>query len=118
VHDAVAELGYRLRRDAWGRGYATEGAGALVARGFAKIGFEWIVATTMAVNYPSRRVMEKAGLAHTRTVFPRYLDPIPGSESGDVEYEITRDTWDADNFETRFRPASTPPVRHPSELRR
>jgi RimJ/RimL family protein N-acetyltransferase len=95
VREGVAELGYRLRRDAWGRRYASEGAAALVDRGFAEMGFDRIVATTMAVNHASRRVMEKAGLAHARIVFPHYLDPIPGSELGDVEYEITRDSWDA-----------------------
>ena len=35
-----AELGYRLRRDAWGHGYATEGALALLAHGFDAVGLD------------------------------------------------------------------------------
>ena len=93
VRKGMAELGYRLRRDAWDRGYASEGARGLVGRGFAEVGLERIVAKTMAVNHASRRVLEKAGLAHVRTVYPHWRDPIPGSELGDVEYEITRDVW-------------------------
>jgi RimJ/RimL family protein N-acetyltransferase len=93
VREGMSELGYRLRRDAWGRGYAFEGARELVARGFAEMGLERVVATTMAVNHASRRVLEKAGLAHVRAVYPQWRDPIPGSEAGDVEYEITRDAW-------------------------
>jgi len=95
VHEGVAKLGFRLRRDAWGRGYASEAAQALVAKGFAEMGLQQIVASTMAVNHASRRVMEKAGLAHVRTIFPPWSDPLPGSELGDVEYEIARDAWEA-----------------------
>jgi RimJ/RimL family protein N-acetyltransferase len=94
THEGVGELSYRLRRDAWGRGLATEGASALVAMGFADKDFARIVATTMAVNRPSRRVIEKTGLTHARTVYPHWRDPLPGSELGEVEYEITRDEWE------------------------
>ena len=95
VREGVAELGYRLRRDAWGKGFASEGARALVARGFAEMGLERIVATAMTVHGASRRVLEKAGLAYARTVYPDWPDAFPGSELGDVEYEITRDEWGA-----------------------
>jgi RimJ/RimL family protein N-acetyltransferase len=95
VGEGVGELGFRLRRDAWGRGLATEGASALVAKGFADMGLARIVATTMAVNRGSRRVLEKAGLSHVRTAYPRWRDPLPGSEFGEVEYEMTREEWKA-----------------------
>jgi RimJ/RimL family protein N-acetyltransferase len=95
VREGVGELGYRLRRDAWGRGLATEGASALVAMGFADKDFARIVATTMAVNHRSCRVMEKTGLTHVRTVYPHRRDPLPGSELGEVEYAITCDEWEA-----------------------
>ena len=94
TREGVGELGHRLRRDAWGRGLATEGASALVAMGFADNDFARIVATTIAVNRPSRRVMEKTGLTHVRTVHPHWRDPLPGSELGEVEYEIARDEWE------------------------
>jgi RimJ/RimL family protein N-acetyltransferase len=56
------ELGYRLKRSAWGRGLATEGSRALVKKAFAEWGYEKICARTMATNLASRRVMEKTGL--------------------------------------------------------
>jgi len=56
------ELGYRLRRSAWGKGYGTEGSRALIRAGFIEHGVERVVAETMVVHTASRRVMEKAGL--------------------------------------------------------
>jgi RimJ/RimL family protein N-acetyltransferase len=89
-------LGYRLRYDAWGRGYAAECARALVDRTFSSgAAVERIVATTMAVNVASRRVLEKAGLHCRRTVHLDWPDPLPGNEHGDVEYQITRAQWAA-----------------------
>lgn len=88
-----AELGYRPRRAVWGCGYGAEGAEALVEAGFSHFGFSRIVATTMAVNLPSRRVMEKAGLRYVRTAYFDWPDPLPGSEQGDVEYALTREDW-------------------------
>jgi RimJ/RimL family protein N-acetyltransferase len=90
---SVAELGYRLRRSAWGRGYATEGARALVRRAFAELGVIQIVATTMTVNTASRRVLEKAGLRYARTVHMDWPDPLPGNQHGDVEYRLERHDW-------------------------
>jgi RimJ/RimL family protein N-acetyltransferase len=95
IGDGVAELGYRLRRDTWGRGLASEGALALVEWGFVESELNRIVATTMAVNQASRRVLEKAGLAYVWTVHMHWPDPLPGSEMGDVEYEIAREAWKA-----------------------
>ncbi len=60
-------LGYRLRREAWGRGLATEGARALIDRGFRELGVRRVVATTYQYNLGSRRVLEKCGLAHIRS---------------------------------------------------
>jgi RimJ/RimL family protein N-acetyltransferase len=89
----VASLGYRLRRAAWGLGYATEGARALVRRAFTDLGVDEVVATTMAVNTGSRRVLEKAGLRYTRTVHLDWPDPLAGNERGDVEYRLDRRDW-------------------------
>lgn len=85
-----AELGYRLRRLDWGQGLASEGASALASWGFEICGYDKIVATTMAVNHASRRVMEKIGMNYARTVLADFPDPIPGSEQGEVWYELMR----------------------------
>jgi RimJ/RimL family protein N-acetyltransferase len=89
------ELGYRLHRDCWGRGYATEGALALVEHGFTECGAQRVVATTMTVNTGSRRVMEKCGLRYVRTVFLDWDEPLPGAGHGDVEYALTRQEWES-----------------------
>lgn len=86
----TAELGYRLRRAAWGQGFATEGARALVGEAFGYWGFDRVRAQTLAVNTGSRRVMEKAGFRHVETVFPNFPEPIDGAEQGEVVYEIWR----------------------------
>ncbi|MDG4815775.1 GNAT family N-acetyltransferase [Micromonospora sp. WMMD956] len=90
-----AELGYRLRRAAWGRGLATEGSRALLRHAFATVGLARVWAQTMAVNTPSRRVMEKAGLRYVRTFHLDWDDPIEGAEHGEVEYELLRAEWAA-----------------------
>jgi len=90
--EGLAELGYRLRRTAWGQGLASEGAAALVAWGFDSAGYDRITACTMTVNMGSRRVMEKLGMRHDRTV-PYDFAPFPGSEQGEVWYELTRAAW-------------------------
>lgn len=56
------ELGYRLRREVWGRGFATEGAGAIVQHGFAQASVAHVTATALVNNFASQRVMEKVGL--------------------------------------------------------
>jgi RimJ/RimL family protein N-acetyltransferase len=87
------ELGYRLLPEAWGHGYATEGAAALVRRAFEELGATRVVATTMAVNVASRRVMERVGLRFVRAVHQDWPDPLEGAEEGDVEYALTRAVW-------------------------
>jgi RimJ/RimL family protein N-acetyltransferase len=91
--ETLAELGYRVRRVDWGQGLASEGASALLNWGFRSRGYDKIVAHTMAVNHASRRVMEKIGMNHVRTAHFDWPDPIPGSEDGEVEYELMRLGW-------------------------
>ena len=87
------ELGYRLRRSAWGKGYATEGSRALIRKGFAELGVRMVVADTLAVHAASRRVMEKAGLVYVRTFHQEWPYRIEGDEHGDVEYALTKADW-------------------------
>src|SRR5262245_44220676 len=58
-----AELGYRLRKSAWGQGYATEGSRALIAKGFTEFGVQRGVAEAVAVNRASPRARGEAGRA-------------------------------------------------------
>jgi RimJ/RimL family protein N-acetyltransferase len=91
------DLGYRLRRSAWNKGYATEGSGALISMGFTDLGVQRVFAHTMTTNSASRRVLEKCGLTLVRTI--RYDGPdadiIQGAELGEVEYALTKPQWRA-----------------------
>jgi RimJ/RimL family protein N-acetyltransferase len=89
------ELGYRLAQAFWGRGFATGGSRALIALAFTELGTERVWAQTMTVNARSRHVMERCGLRFVRTFHLEGLQPIEGSDHGDVEYEITREEWEA-----------------------
>ena len=56
------ELGYRLLPEAWGYGYATEGASALLDYGFEVLGLFRIIGLTHPGNTASQRVLRKAGM--------------------------------------------------------
>lgn len=66
-----AEVGYRLRREAWGRGIATAAARTLMTRAFDELGADVVSARTTPDNLGSRRVMERLGMRLEGTcVFP------------------------------------------------
>lgn len=58
------EIGWRLARACWGKGYATEAARAALAFGFGNLKLPEIVSFTVVANLPSRRVMERLGMRH------------------------------------------------------
>ena len=89
------ELGYRLYPQFWGQGFATEGARALVRLAFRELHLDRVVATMMASNTASWRVMEKCGLRRVRTFYYPGPHLMPGSEHGDFVYELTRSDWTA-----------------------
>jgi RimJ/RimL family protein N-acetyltransferase len=60
----AVEIGWRLALSAQGRGLATEGARAVIDHAFKTLGLQQLVAITIPANTPSRRVMEKLGMAH------------------------------------------------------
>lgn len=60
------EVGWRLAREHWGHGYATEAGRAALEFGFERLGLEEIVAFTVPDNVASRRVMERLGMHHDR----------------------------------------------------
>ncbi|HTL38319.1 MAG TPA: GNAT family protein [Kofleriaceae bacterium] len=62
ARDRRAELGYWLGMDAWGQGYATEAADALVDLGFSRLGLSRIYAQVLDGNDASCRVLEKLGM--------------------------------------------------------
>ena len=57
-----AEIGWRLARSAWGKGYATEAARAVLDDVFARVGLDEVLAYTAIDNLRSQAVMERLGL--------------------------------------------------------
>ncbi|MFJ9417795.1 GNAT family N-acetyltransferase [Streptomyces sp. NPDC101227] len=89
------ELGYRLRQAAWGKGYATEGSRALLAKAFMELGVHTVWAATMSVNHGSRNIMEKLGMTLAGTLpTPPDMERVEGSEFGGVRYEIAKEQWE------------------------
>jgi RimJ/RimL family protein N-acetyltransferase len=58
------DLGYRLKKDAWGHGYATEAAVACIRYGFDRLQLEHITGRALPANLPSIRVLEKCGMTY------------------------------------------------------
>ena len=73
------EIGWRLAREAWGQGFATEAARAADAFGFHELRLQEIVSCTVPENVRSRRVMELSGRASLppRTNAPEDGRPRP-----------------------------------------
>jgi RimJ/RimL family protein N-acetyltransferase len=69
------EIGWRLDRAAWGFGYATEAARLCVDHAFGPLGLETLVAYTAAGNAPSRRVMQRLGMAEAGDFLHPALPP-------------------------------------------
>lgn len=56
------EIGWRLKKEAHGKGYATEGAKACIEYGFRELKFQKIYSFTAKINHPSENVMKKIGM--------------------------------------------------------
>jgi ribosomal-protein-alanine N-acetyltransferase len=85
--DGDIEIGYFLKRSAWGRGFATEACKLVLQFAFEKTPLHEVVATLEEENIASRNVLEKAGFRHhgTRKCY---------GEDG-PDYRISRHEWSA-----------------------
>jgi ribosomal-protein-alanine N-acetyltransferase len=83
--DAEIEIGYFLKRTAWGHGYATEVCKRLLQFAFQQVSLDEVVASVDESNAGSKKVLEKSGLRDCgRTRSYGKDSPI---------YRITRDEW-------------------------
>ncbi|SFF78318.1 Protein N-acetyltransferase, RimJ/RimL family [Novosphingobium sp. CF614] len=86
------EIGWRLREEAWGKGYAKEAATASLGAGFDRFGAREIFAITVIENSASWGLMERLGMrrrAELDFVDPRYEPPLCDT----IAYSITREAW-------------------------
>jgi RimJ/RimL family protein N-acetyltransferase len=87
------EIGWRLREDAWGQGYAREAAVAALDAGFGRFGADRIVALTVAGNTASWGLMTRLGLRRRAELdYPdeRYAPPLRDT----IVYSLARDERD------------------------
>ena len=90
----AVEIGWRLARDHWGKGYATEGAAAALEIGFDTLGLDEIVSFTPHTNTRSRRVMERLHMHHDDA--DDFENPnVPEGEPtrAHVLYRLGRHAW-------------------------
>ncbi|MGB7406988.1 MAG: GNAT family N-acetyltransferase [Pontixanthobacter sp.] len=89
----MVEVGWRLREEAWGRGYAKEAAIASLALGFDRFGAEEIVALTVEGNAASWGLMKRLGMQRREDL--DFIDPDVGPElNPHIVYSISREQWD------------------------
>ncbi|WP_271079095.1 GNAT family N-acetyltransferase [Aurantiacibacter sp. MUD61] len=88
----MPEVGWRLREDAWGKGYAKEAAIASLDLGFGRYGYDEIIALTVEGNAPSWGLMKKLGMQRREEWdyrddnWPEHLNPT-------IVYSITAEQW-------------------------
>lgn len=83
--EELIEVGYHVRRDHWGRGYATEAARACMHYAFATLRTERVISLIRPENQPSWRVAEKNGMkVWKQTRRSGYLHLV---------YSIRREEW-------------------------
>ena len=86
------EIGWRLRRDTWGQGYAREAAQGVLAFAFGQLGMDRIYAQTSEANRGSWALMEKLGM--TRRADLDYPDPdYPPEDNPTMVYQLARADW-------------------------
>ncbi|MBN3766788.1 GNAT family N-acetyltransferase [Burkholderia sp. Ac-20365] len=80
AHGPDVEIGWRLVRNAWRKGFASEAARIVVAHAFASVGMEWMVAGIAEGNAASQRVAQKLGMKRE------------GMTDGYVRFKLSRES--------------------------
>lgn len=101
LHGEV-EVGWRLREEAWGQGYAKEAAIASLELAFDRFGAARVIAFTAAGNLPSQGLMTRLGMRH----WPEhdYIDqrfPADAAVNPQVTFGITAEEWAAQRVRRR-----------------
>ena len=90
----AVEVGWRLAREHWGHGYATEAATEALRFAFEETRLREIVSFTIPANVRSRRVMERLGMHHDPADdFDNPRIPARHPMSRHVLYRLTADQW-------------------------
>jgi RimJ/RimL family protein N-acetyltransferase len=89
----MVEIGWRLREDAWGHGYAKEAALACLALAFERFGADEVVALTVEGNSASWGLMKRLGMRRRVDLdYPDHRYDPPWRDT--IVYSIDRSTWE------------------------
>lgn len=94
----AVEIGWRLAQHAWGAGYASEAASAVLRYAFEVLNMPEVVSFTVPANTRSTAVMQRIGLGHDPA--DDFKHPLLASDDvlrQHVLYRVTRETWRALN---------------------
>ena len=89
------EIGWRLEKESWGQGFATEAARKSLEIGFEEYSLEKIYSFTPLGNMRSRRVMESIGMTDEREDFMHPDEPRGSATQQHCLYKIQRSDWQA-----------------------
>lgn len=89
----AVEIAWRLHKDFWGQGYATEAARAALNFAFNELSLDEVVSFTAVINKRSQRVMERIGMINTRANFYHPALDANHRLAKHVLYNITRQQW-------------------------
>ena len=87
------EIGWRLARSYWGKGFATEAAKGSLRVAFERLNLDKVVSFTSVINRPSRAVMERIGMANSREDFDHPALPEGSELRRHCLYKITCAQW-------------------------
>ncbi|RFC55346.1 GNAT family N-acetyltransferase [Brumimicrobium aurantiacum] len=88
----AVDIGWRLKKSAWGKGYATEGALRCLDFGFNNLNLEKIISTCTLQNKKSEKVMQKIGMKKVKKFKHPKLKAFPAYENC-LLYEIKKEDW-------------------------
>lgn len=87
------EIGWRLAREYWGNGYATEAGNAALEFAFKTLNLDNIYSFTSVANVKSQSVMERLNLVNQSVNFNHPSIPEGNQYSEHVLYKISKETW-------------------------
>ena len=87
------EIGWRLAKESWGKGYATEAANESLKFAFEKLRLNEVYSFTSVINKRSWAVMERIGMHNTNLNFNHPIVPKDSILSEHYLYKIDRESW-------------------------
>ena len=91
----AVEIAWRLHKDYWGKGYATEAARAALDFAFTELALEDVVSFTAVINQRSQLIMQRIGMTDTQDNFDHPMLDTKHPLAEHVLYKITRQQWQA-----------------------